>query len=247
MIEAKIRALQFAKVEGELMPFSGMKEQVLISCEHRRSGDEKGKHREKRKAGLRLVGSVVILAACLLIAVSVYAVLDPVPVSNANSFMRHARIWAGNVLKLDVKVEPPEKKEVLSTAAPGESEGTAALKEFAQAHGLTVLLPTKLPDGMTLGDLKASVPDDFRAGIQYVYKDQKDTLEFTIKEVADAGGRAIFVETIEQETSVGTFIVWASATGWDAATISGSSDVYIKGTMDKDTFLTILDGLHAVY
>ncbi len=245
-IEAKVRTLQFAKAEENIMPFSDMKEQVLKACEQRLNGHAHLNQREKSKSRLRLIRGAVLAAACLFIAVSVYAVLDPVPVSNANSFLRRAQIWVGDVLKVDVAVVPPEEKGVIPDAAPGDGEGITALKEFQEAYGLTILIPTQLPAEMTLGEIKTSGPDDYLAKIQYSYQDQNDTLDIIIKEVADASGMGIFVKTIEHQTPVGTFIIWASANGWDAVTISGSSDVYIRGTMDKDAFITILDGLRAI-
>ena len=245
-IAAQVRALQFAQAEGNIMPFSGMREQVLKACQTRLSGQAQADHREKEKSRLRLILRVALVAACLLIGMSVYAVLDPVPVSNANSFLRRAQIWIGNVLKANVAVEPPEKKEGIPDAAPSGRKDFAALKELQKAYGLMVLTPTQLPAGMILGEIKTSGADDYVVKLQYSYQDQNNVLNITVEEVADAAERSMFDGTVEYPASVGTFYVWGTGTGWNASAISGNSSISIKGTMEKEAFFKILDGLRAV-
>ncbi len=247
-IEAKVRALQFAQSERNITPLSEMKEQVLKACETRLYGKARRRPAEKNnKARLRLILRAALAAACLLMVISVYSLLDPVPISNANSFLRRAQIWIGNVLKVDVAVEPSEKKGVVSGAEPDHSEDISALKDFQEAHGLTVLYPTQLPAGMALGEIKSSGPEDYAAKIAYSYQSQNKALHITIEELPDTGRVSIFAETMEYAVPAGTFYVWEDGTGWHAMAISGSSNIYIGGTMDKDTFFMILDGLRAVH
>ncbi len=242
-IESGIRALQFTRAEESIMPISCMKEQVLKACELMQSGKARPNRKENRKSRPRLLWSAALAAACLLIAISVYSALAPVPLSNANGFLRRAQIWAGGVLKTNAVVEPPEKKGALPGADKGNSKDMEALRDAHEAYGLTVLMPSQLPAGMTLGEIDTSGADEFLSNIQYTYKNQNDTLDFDIMEIADQSGTSIFVETIERQTPVGTFIVWGSDTGWFAVAVCGNSQVNIRGTMDKDTFLKILDGL----
>jgi hypothetical protein len=242
-VVAGIRALQFVRAEKNIAPFSSMKEQVLEACELKQGGKAWYCQKENRKSRQGFIWRAALAGACLLIAVSVYSALAPVPTSTANSFLRRAQIWAGGILKTNAVVAPPEKKGALPEAAPGSSKDTIALKEAHDTYGLAVLSPTKLPAGMTLGEIEISGADEFLSKIHYTYKNQNDTLDFTIMEIADQMGTAIFVETIEYPTPVGTFIVWGNDTGWNAVAICGNSQVNIQGTMDKDTFLHILDGL----
>jgi hypothetical protein len=245
-IEAGIRALQFAGAEQDIAPFSDMKEQVLKACSLRQNDNGQESQRAKRKAGLRLAIRAALAAACVLLVVSVYSAIAPIPKSNANGFMRQVQIWAGGVLKTNALVAPPEKKGALPETMPGGGKDMQTLKEAHEAFGLTVLAPSQLPAGMTLGEVKTSGPDELLSSIQYSYGNQIDTLDFEITEIADQGGTAIFVETIDRPTPVGTFTVWGGDTGWNALAVCGSSQVTIRGTLDKETFLKILDGLREV-
>lgn len=245
-IKAGIRALQFARSEENIAPFSGMKEQVLKACEQKNSGRVFPNRKENRKSRLRFLWKPALAAACLLLAVSVYSAVAPVPKSNANGFLRRFQIFAGGALKTNAAVAPPEKKGTLPKTAPGTLKDMETLKAAHEALGLTVLVPSQLPAGMTLEVTKTSGADDLLSQIQYSYKDQDETLDFTIMEIADQGGTAIFVETIDRPTPVGTFVVWGSGTAWNAVAVCGSSQVTIRGTMDKDAFLNILDGLREV-
>jgi hypothetical protein len=242
-IEAKVRALQFAKAEENIMPISSMKEYVLTSYKSRLNGNHRGK---SERIGLRLIRSVVLAAACLLMAVCVYAALDPVLVSNANSFLRRAQIWVNSALKTDIVMEPPEKKGALLAAAPDNKEDTAALKEIHETLGLTVLQPTQFPAGMTLKDVKTSGADEVLSKVRYSYRNLNDTLEFNIMEIGDQMGASIFAENIEHKTPVGTFFVWGDDLGWNAVVVCGSSYINIRGTLSKDEFLRMLDGLREV-
>ena len=246
-LEARLRALQFARAEENIMPFSGMKEQVLKACELRPDDKARMNRRERKKAGLPLILRVALAATCLLLGISVYSALAPVPVSNANSFLRRAQLFVGNVLKVDAAVEPPEKMKDISGELPGGEGDIAALKAFQEQYGLTLLRPAQLPAQMTLGEIKASGADDHLAKIEYGYQNRSDTLRITVEELADAGGMGIFAETTEYAAPVGTFYVWGADTGWYAAAIIGGSNVLIRGTMGKDAFLMILDGLREVH
>lgn len=245
-IEAGIRALQFAGAEQDIAPISGMKEQVLAACRLRESGRVQEHPRSKGKAGLRLFIKAALAAACVLLVVSVYSAIAPVPNSNANGFLRSFQIWAGGVLKTHAAVKPPEKKGALPETAPGGGKDMEALKEAHDAYGLTVLVPSQLPAGMTLKEVKTSGAEEMLSSIQYSYKDQFDTLDFKSEEMADQGGMAIFVETIEYETPAGAFTVWNDGINWSAVAVCGSSQVTIRGSMDKEAFLNILDSLREV-
>lgn len=245
-IETSIRALQFARAEEAITPFTDRREQVLRAVRLRQGGDVQANLRKKRIAGLRVIRSAALAAACLLIVVSVYSALAPVPVSNANSFLRRAQILIGGVLKVNVSVEPPEKRGALPGASRGNQEEDTALKEAHEALGLTVLMPTQLPGGMTLGEIKTSGADDTLSSIQYSYQGQDNMLIIFIEEIADSMGMSFNEETIEYLTPVGTFFVWGSDTGWFARAISGNSSVFIRGTMDKDAFMKILDSLREI-
>ena len=242
-IEAGIRALQFAGAENDIVPLSCMKEQVLTACALRQSGHVSKKPHAKRKAGLRLACRAALAAACLVLMVSVYSAIAPVPKSHANGFLRRFQIWAGGVLKTNITVDPPEKKGALPDTSKGSGNDMESLKEAGHAFGLTVLVPSQLPAGMVLGDIKTPEANEPFSRIHYSYKNQDETLDFESMEIADQGGTAIFVETIEYPAPAGTFTVWDSGTAWNALALCGSSQVSIRGSMDKETFLRILDGL----
>ncbi len=245
--EAKVRALAFAQVEGEIMPLSDMKGLVLQACKDRMNSRSKDMRRENRKARLRLARRVAFATACLLIGVCVFAVLDPVPVSNANGFFKRAQIWIGNVLQLDITADAPPKNpnQVLDT--PNLSEGYAALKEIHESYGIPVYEPTKLPGDMKLGEVDLTKVNDGLTEIRYGYRDHNNSIQFSVSQSPGEMGSNIYPEESKVYAApAGTFYVWGTDAGWNGLLYVQGCIVRIRATLEEKAFLSTLDGLRAV-
>ncbi len=245
--EAKVRALAFAQVEGEIMPLSDMKGLVLQACKDRMNSRSKDMRRENRKARLRLARRVAFATACLLIGVCVFAVLDPVPVSNANGFFKRAQIWIGNVLQLDIAVEAPPKNPNQVLDAPELSGGYTALKEVHETYGIPVYEPTILPGEMKLGDVNVNEVNDVLVEARYVYQDQNNFVQFSLSQSPGEMGTNIYPEESKVYAApAGTFYIWGTDAGWNALYYVQGYIVRIRGSLEEKAFLSVIDGLRAV-
>lgn len=229
------------------MSMPGVEERVPEMPEHT---DVLLNQKQKRKARLRLVRRGALATACLLIGVCVYSVLDPVPSSTANSFFSRARGWIGNVLNLNLGMDAPPPSDFVSHVVeiPPQNADCKTIEEVRAAYGLTVYEPTQLQEGMKLGKVQANIADGDLIDFSYRYQaDEDNWVIFSVQPMPDEADISFPEDSFNHTSPVGEFRVFKSASGrWLAVAFTKESILNIKGTLDKDDFLKMLDTLRTV-
>jgi hypothetical protein len=206
--------------------------------------------RQKRKARLRLARRVALATVCLLAGVCVYSVLMPAPVSAANGFFGGVMVWAGNLLKPNNTMDapPPSDFENSIVDIPVQKADCKTIEEVHAAYGLTVYEPTQIPESMKLGKVQANLTDGDLIDFSYRYAaDDKNMVLFSIAPKPDSMNLTYPEDAIAHSAPVGDFTVWKTKSGWwSAMSLTDDSLLNIKGTLDKDAFLTMLNTLRPV-
>ncbi len=251
-LEQKIRLLAFEEAEEKLLPFAGMKENVLRTYAQRIEAAEN--RRENRKARLSNTRRVALATACLLVGVCVFSVLAPVPVSTANGFLRQAQIWIGGLLQLNISYGPPEmygERSMEYGVMPEgyqEKSNWASLQEIRDTYGVNLLEPSNEAGAWTLDNAKAVGEDEVRFILFfYAFTRADNYLSISYDPEADEMGTAIFAEdAMEYAAPAGTFYTWSIEDTQYAKIISGRRLITVISNLQKDAFLKTLDGLHGV-
>jgi len=232
------------------MPFSVMKEQIPDAFELLPNGQAQANQRQKRKARLRLARRVALATVCLLIGICVYSVLDPVPVSYANSLLNHAKAWIGTVLQLDgaMDVPPPSDFQSQVEETSVERGDYKTIEEIHTTYGLTVYEPTQMKSSMKLNNVEATMVDSDFVSLRYRYAaDGEFVVLFTIQPMGDLVQISYPDDATKHTAPVGEFNVFKAASdGWYAVALTNESIINIHGKMDKDAFLKMLDTLRVV-